>query len=290
VARVQDWLSPSEAQHGFATAHQILGKHPAAAKQPLKMPGKSPGSPWLPLHYLLARLPQASGAEGALARAAAEPLVLRLLELHPPSAAARVQEGVRWPLGHLPLEFGLTRGWSTAVVAALVAAYPAGAAALDPLRKTKKFNAAAWQPDSCRGCRWMRKIATDLFASRGAAGVAASDEQAKALAKEQQKLVLRLLPRPSKKAPLVWTPGLKVEEEEDEKARQKAEKVAKKVAAKERKERFKAEKVAKKAARDAALLEKRRLKDEASKSMLKKRREPEVGALVPRGEHEARGY
>ena len=278
----QDWLCPSEAQHGFATAHQILAKNPSAAKQPLKMPGKSPGSPWLPLHYLLARLPQASGGNGALAQSAAEPLVLRLLEIYPASASARVQEGVRWPLGHLPLEFGLTRNWSVAVVSAIVKAYPAGVSVLDPMRKMKGFNPKEWKPESSRGCRWMRKIATDLYASRGVAGTAsaaaagaADDDAAKAteLAKEHQKLVLRLLPRPTKTAPLVWTPGLKVEEEENEKARKKAEKEEKKRAAKERKERLKAEKLAKRAAREAALAEKKRQKEEPGKSALKKRGE-----------------
>jgi len=221
-----------------------------------------------------------------MAQSAAEPLVLRLLEIYPASASARVQEGVRWPLGHLPLEFGLTRNWSVTVLSAIVKAYPVGVSVLDPMRKMKGFNPREWKPESSRGCRWMRKIATDLYASRGnssaaGGGGAADDDAAKATeqAKEQQKLILRLLPRPSKTAPLAWTPGLKVEEEENEKARKKAEKEEKKRAAKERKERLKAEKLAKRAAREAALAEKKRQKEEAGKSALKKRGENEVNSL-----------
>jgi hypothetical protein len=140
-------------------------------------------------------------------------------------------------MGVLPLEFGVTRGWSEDIVKAVLKAHPAAATALDPIRKKKKFDPKEWSPQSPKGCRFMRKIALDHAT---ATNTPANPE------------VLRLLPRPNKSAPLAWTDGKKVQEEEEAKALAKAEKEAKKKA-----------RAAKVAAAKAAKAEKLRLKQEA---------------------------
>ena len=253
-----DFLSPSEAQHGFSMAHRLLQANPQACRAPLlNLAAPKGSSPWLPLHYLLARLPRGTGRETSIA--AAEPLILRILELHPAQASARVMEGVRFQLGNLPLEFAVTRGWPEAVVKAVVKANPAATTSLDPLRMKKKFDKAAWNPTSSKGCRYMRKIAMDAYAA-AAEGPPPAE-------------LLRLLPKPSKPGlPLEWKDGKKVEEEELEKARLKAERLAKKAAALAKKQMLREAKAAKLAAKAVAAKESEARKAEAGRSAMSRAR------------------
>lgn len=153
-------------------------------------------------------------------------------------------EGVRWPLGVLPLEFAIVRGWSEVVVRALLKAFPAAAMTLDPVfvktSKANPFDPKKWKPDSSKGCRWMRKIAMDFYESSGTAATAATAA------------VLRLLPQPSAKKPLLWTDGAKVAEEEAEKQRQKDDRAARKRAQAEKLAASKAFKAAARAAKAPA--------------------------------------
>ena len=172
------------------------------------MPSKPPpgSSPWYPLHYLLcldaaayARQSEGSASSSssssaaattAAFQAAAEPLVVRIVELFPECASKRIMEGVRFNMGNLPLELAISRGWPVGVVEAIIKAYPAGAKALDPEKKRKSFKPKDWkQPDSIKGCRWPRKIAEDMHPPP-------ADE------------VLRLLPKPTKDIPTTCRFGL----------------------------------------------------------------------------------
>jgi hypothetical protein len=129
----------------------------------------------------------------------------------------------------------------------LIKAYPSATTTLDPIIKKKKFNVKEWKPDSARGCRWMRKIALDFAAT---AHVSHAPD------------VLRLLPSPSRKAPLAWTDGLVVEQDELEQARLREERAEKKRAKAEKVAQAKAAKLVRKA--DKAAKGKPRPMEEAS--------------------------
>ena len=110
-ADVYHLLTPAEARRGFPRALAALARRPALAAQP--MPGYGSGSAWLPLHCVLLVACKWRGWWWRLA----EPLLADLLAKHPAAAAARVLEGVRWPLGQTPLELCCVRGWAREAVA-----------------------------------------------------------------------------------------------------------------------------------------------------------------------------
>jgi hypothetical protein len=155
----------------------------------------------------------------------------------------------------LPLEFAICRGWGETIIKAIIKAYPAAVTTLDPVRLTKKFDANAWKPDSCKGCRWMRKIAIDHYAKRPDPAMQA---------------VLLLLPRPTKVAPLAWTDGAKVEAEEDEKRRMREEKAAKKCAKLEKAALARAAKLEREAAMAAKHEARRAADEERNRTKLRK--------------------
>lgn len=150
-------LSAEQAQHGFKIAHLILDVNQNACKKPMKI--SVPGSPWLPLHYLLTLdcstytrpstttgnagtsgltgSSAAAAAADAAYHASAEPLILRILKLYPASAQQRTMEGVRYPMGCLPLEYALSRHWGLEVVEAIIKAYPLALNTIDPIKKPK---------------------------------------------------------------------------------------------------------------------------------------------------------
>ena len=178
TSSIASHLSAENAQHGFRTAHLILDKNSKAASQPMQSKPPPGSSPWYPLHYLLcldaaayARNSSSDGDGGggassaaaatAAFQAAAEPLILRVIELFPDAAAMRVMEGVRFSMGNLPVEYAISRGWHANVVEALLKAHPAAATSLDPAKNAKKFDAKSWKPESVKGCRWLRKIAEE---------------------------------------------------------------------------------------------------------------------------------
>ena len=216
VSSVFEYIRPSEAQYGYATAIAVLKKNPKAASAP--MPGECTGSPWQALHVVLT---QDSGkglgadveaAAAAARRLAAEPLIGQLLKCYAPSANMRVMEGVRFPDGHLPLELAITRGWPASVVKMIADAYPAATTTLDQITRKKGTEKPKEAPTALKGLRWMRKIAEDVKA-----GV---DDD-----------VLLLLPKPkAAEGKITWVDGKTVAAEDAEKARKKAEKEAKKQA------------------------------------------------------------
>mmetsp|Transcript_14637 Transcript_14637/g.19012 ORF Transcript_14637/g.19012 Transcript_14637/m.19012 type:complete len:353 (+) Transcript_14637:102-1160(+) len=242
-------LSAEQAQHGFKIAHLILDKNPNACKHPMKL--NPPGSPWLPLHYLLtldcasySRQSSNGGAGGggggasaaaaadAAYHASAESLILRILKYFPTAASQRTMEGVRYPMGCLPLEYAITRHWGVEVVTAIIKANPLALQCLDPIKKPKgkDFDPKKYKATSIKGQRWMRQIALNIYPP------VSSD-------------ILRLLPNPTKDSPPKWINGDIIEKEQiakneakAEKDRKKKEKAEKKAAALEAKNKKKSAK------------------------------------------------
>jgi hypothetical protein len=217
VSTIANVLSAEQAQHGFKIAHLILDANPSACKKPMKLAVE--GSPWSPLHYLLTldcasySRPMGGASAAAAADAAyhasAEPLILRILKINPAAASQRTMEGVRWPMGCLPLEYAISRHWGVEVVDAIIKAYPAALTTLDPVKKTKGFDPKKYKATSIKGNRWMRQIAENIYPP-------------------SPPEIIRLLPRPTKDTPPKWIPGETIEAEEKQKAEEKALKELKK--------------------------------------------------------------
>ena len=120
---ITGYLGPHEAAHGFQTAIHALDANPAAALVPM------PESDWLPIHCVLMMghvdadmTPAKKAVEHAL-MVNATPLLKKILEKSPESAAQRVMKGVRYPEGQLPIYLALLRGWDKDVVEALLKAH-----------------------------------------------------------------------------------------------------------------------------------------------------------------------
>ena len=238
---IYDHLGNSGAQTGYAAALEILKKRPTAATD--KMPGEGKGSPWLPLHYVLTQSvgttanTEAGQAAARARRLVAEPVILAILKAYAPAASQRCMEGVRFPRGHLPLELAIIRGWSNAIVEALIKTYPEAVTLLDAA--TDKLQKAIDKKEpmkNIKGYRFMRQIAEQ----------AGADDD-----------VLVLLPKPKwEDGKVNWTSGQAIADAAAEKARKKAEKEAKKQAKLDAKKKKEAEKRAKKEAAEAAKAEK----------------------------------
>ncbi|KAJ1445798.1 hypothetical protein M885DRAFT_625853 [Pelagophyceae sp. CCMP2097] len=120
------YLTPIEARQGFPLALAALARNPRLAQQ--VMPGEGQrGSPWLPLHTVIVL-----GAKWQFWRRLALPLVDALLTANPRAAQRRISEGVHYPLGQLPLEACVVRGWDAALVERVHRAWSPAATTLDP--------------------------------------------------------------------------------------------------------------------------------------------------------------